>query len=44
LCDAATQTDEDEVATLRTTVRHQQMTLQWLVAAVLALQQGLFFQ
>jgi hypothetical protein len=42
--DASTQTEMDEVATLRETVRHQQLTQQWLVAAVMALQQRFLFQ
>jgi hypothetical protein len=37
--DAATQTDVDEVAALRETVRHQQLNQQWLMAAVMAIQQ-----
>jgi outer membrane receptor for monomeric catechols len=41
--EVAIQTDLNEVAELRETVRHQNMTQQWLVAAVMALQQRLLY-
>jgi hypothetical protein len=39
-----TQTTPDEFMNLRDTVRHPQMTLNWLVNAMMAVKQRMFFQ